>query len=154
MKITLVRSLSLILVLFASYSHANDAGRTSPQAGARTYAQNYKDMVLAQCIATAYKDDRQASTDAGSSVTALRDWTNYDWDKHAYDEVVSPLVEKYLARDYHNPLAEAEIKGIQFSLLKCLDLYHSEELATVVKHVVINPMRTYRQDNQPSAEPR
>jgi hypothetical protein len=105
----------------------------SPQAGARSYAQNYKDMVLASCIAQAYTNDKNAGTDAGSSVSAL--------------------VDAYLARDYHNPLVEAEIKGVRFDLLKCLDLYHSKALDRLVKRVVINPGRSYRQDNPAPAKP-
>lgn len=153
MKNGLARNLLLIVVLFASVSHAKDEVLHSPQAGTRTYAQNYKDMVLAECVATAYNKEQQATADAGSSASALRDWTYYDWDKHPYDNVVTPLVEKYLARDYHNPLVESEIKGVRFDLLKCLDLYHSEEMDLLVKRVVINPKRTYRQDNPQSAKP-
>ena len=33
----------------------------SPQASARTNAQNYKDMVLATCVVNAYKGDKHAS---------------------------------------------------------------------------------------------
>lgn len=59
------------------------------------------------------------------------------------------LVDRCLARDYSNPLAEPEIKGVRFDLLKCLDLYHSKELDAQVRQLVINPKRTYRQDNPP-----
>lgn len=138
------------LALLASTGHAKDEAITSPQAGTRTYAQNYKDMVLAECIATAYGKEPKVAMDAGSSASALRDWTYYDWDKNPYD-VVSRLVDKYLARDYSNPLVESEIKGVRFDFLKCLDLYHSKELDSLVKRVVINPKRTYRQDNPPPA---
>lgn len=154
MKTWLARDLLLVFVLFASVSHAKDGVATSPLAGARTYAQNYKDMVLAECVATAYNKERQATTDSGSSASALRDWTYYDWDKHTYNDVVPPLVEKYLARDYHNPLVESEIKGVRFDFLKCLDLYHSKELDSLVKRVVIKPKRTYRQDNPPPVKPK
>lgn len=129
--------------------HAKDQAITSPQAGARTYAQNYKDMVLATCIANAYKNDKGVAIDAGSSVSALRDWTSYDFEKSP--DAVKALVDSYLARDYHNPLVEAEIKGVRFDLLKCLDLYHGRELDAQVKRLVINPKRTYRQDNPPRA---
>jgi hypothetical protein len=119
--------------------------RDSPQAGTRTYSQNYKDMVLAICIANAYKIDQDAFTDAGSSVSALRDWALYDLEK-APDEITA-LVNSYLARDYHNPLVESEVKGVRFDFLKCLDLYHSEDLDKQVKQLVIHPERTYRQDH-------
>ncbi|MFJ3466487.1 type VI secretion system amidase immunity protein Tai4 [Pseudomonas sp. NPDC090201] len=117
----------------------------SPQAGTRTYAQNYKDMVLAICIANAYKDDKNAAVDAGSSVGALRDWALYDLEQ-APDEIRA-LVGSYLARVYHNPLVESEVKGVRFDFLKCLDLYHSAELDQQVKQLVIHPERTYRQNN-------
>ncbi len=119
----------------------------SPQAGARTYAQNYKDMVLATCIANAYADERHAAIDAGSSASALRDWTYYDMEKAP--DAIKSLVDGYLARDYGNPLVESEIKGVRFDFLKCLDLYHSKALQSQARRLVIRPQRTYRQDNPP-----
>lgn len=136
----------LVSIAGLPVAYALDVVQGSPQAGTRTYAQNYKDMVLAECIATAYKNEPVVAKDAGSGASALRDWTNYDWEKNTY-EVVGRLVSQYLARDYHNPLVEPEIKGVRFDLLKCLDLYHSRELDALVKRVVINPKRAYRQDN-------
>ncbi|MFD1556797.1 type VI secretion system amidase immunity protein Tai4 [Paraburkholderia silviterrae] len=133
------------LTLWASIGYAKDEVRTSPQAATRTYAQNFKDMVLATCIATAYKNDKDAAIDAGSSVSALRDWTYYDLDKAP--DAIKALVESYLARDYHNPLADAEIKDVRFDMLKCLDLYHSKELDAQVRRLVSKPNHTYRQDN-------
>lgn len=135
-----------LLILTCTLGHAKDRANDSPKAGSRSYAQNYKDMVLAECVATAYRLDSDAARDAGSSASALRDWTNYDWEEHPYDNV-RRLVESYLARDYKNPLAESEVSGIRFDLLKCLDLYHSKELETQAKRIVIKPMRSYRQDN-------
>jgi len=52
-------------------------------------------------------------------------------------------VNRYLARDYRNPLAEAEVPGLRFDLLKCLDLYHSAELQTQVRRLVLQPQRTH-----------
>lgn len=106
--------------------------------------KNYKDMALATCITTAYKYDVNVGIDAGSSVSALRDWTYYDMEKSPL--AVKALVEKYLARDYTNPLAESQIKGIKFDLLKCLDMYHSKELDALTKKVVTDPNHTYMQN--------
>jgi hypothetical protein len=125
--------------------HAKDETVTSPQAGARTYAQNYKDMVLAECVATAYKNESAVAKDAGSSVSALRDWSYYDLEQSP--DAVRDLIESYLARDYHNPLVESEVKDVRFDFLKCLDLYHSKDLEALVKRLVINPKHSYRQDN-------
>jgi hypothetical protein len=139
-----------VLAVFAfatgpSISHAKDESPTAPQAASRTYAQNFKDMVLSACIAKAYNGDKHAAIDAGSSVSALRDWTYYDMDKAP--DAIEALIDRYLARDYHNPLVDAEIKDVKFDLLKCLDLYHSKELDAAVGRLVIHPNRTYRQDN-------
>ncbi|MFA0997353.1 MULTISPECIES: type VI secretion system amidase immunity protein Tai4 [Pseudomonas syringae group] len=117
---------------------------SSPEGMHRTHAQNYKDMVLATCVASAYKYSENVGTDAGSSVTALREWANYDWE--VGPEKPRELVDDYLARDYTNPLVESEIKGVRFDLLKCLDLYHSKELDAQTKKAVINPTHTDVQD--------
>lgn len=135
-------------LLFTSFCVSAPNAHDSPQAGARTYAQNYKDMVLATCIATAYTSDPDAARDAGSSVSALRDWAYYDLEK-APGEIKS-LVEDFLKRDYSNPLVDSEIQGVRFDFLKCLDLYHSAELDKRVEHLVINPQHTFRQG---SSEP-
>lgn len=121
------------------------ATQGGPEAGARTYAQNYKDMVLASCLADAYQNDK-AGNDIGSSYSALRDWTYFDMDQSTAPR--ADLIKKYLDRDYSNPLAEAEAKGIKFDFLKCLDLYHSDELDAQVKKYVIDPEETYRSKNQ------
>jgi len=131
---------------------AGTALAASPQAGARTHAQNFKDMVLATCLATAYRGDKDAARDAGSSVSALRDWTYYDLEQAP--DAINALVESHLARDYRNPLAEAEVPGIRFDLLKCLDLYHGQELEALAKRLVIHPRRTHRQGNPPPAKAR
>ena len=112
----------LAIMLTASAAFATDRP-SSPQSLGQSYEQNYKDMVLATCVASAYQDDKNAASDAGSSVSALRDWTNYDLEKSP-DEVKA-LINSYLSRNYKNPLVEAEVKGVRFDFLKCLDLYHS-----------------------------
>ncbi|MGF6413096.1 type VI secretion system amidase immunity protein Tai4 [Paraburkholderia sp. MM5482-R1] len=141
---------ALIFGMSACYTKGDQ--RATPQAGARTYAQNYKDMVLATCIATAYRNDKDAAMDAGSSVSALRDWTYFDLEKAP--DAIKTLVDNYLARNYQNPLVESETEGVRFDFLKCLDLYHSKELDAQVKRLVINPRRTYRQDNPLPAKPK
>ncbi|PIT52158.1 hypothetical protein BHC44_07910 [Snodgrassella alvi] len=90
-------------------------------------------MVLAHCIANAYQEGEIASMDAGSSVTALREWTY---------EV--QMVDSYLSRNYLNPSTEIQIKDIKFDFLKCLDLYHSKELDTLGKRVIEHPQETFR----------
>lgn len=120
----------------------------SPQAPSRTHAQNYKDMVLATCIAQAYRNDAGATVDAGSSASALRDWTSFDLEESP--DAVQALVDNYLARDYANPLVEAETRGVRFDLLKCMDLYHSKALDELIKRLVILPTQKNQRRDIPS----
>ncbi|WP_269501448.1 type VI secretion system amidase immunity protein Tai4 [Burkholderia sp. IMCC1007] len=124
---------------------AKEAAQTSPEAGSRTYLQNFKDMVLAQCLATAYKQAPAVSKDIGSSTNALRDWSYYDLERAP--DVVHALVAKYLARDYRNPVVDSEVADVKFDYLKCMDLYHGKELDTAAKKLIPRPGSTYRAEN-------
>ncbi|PIT55613.1 type VI secretion system amidase immunity protein Tai4 [Snodgrassella alvi] len=130
---------SCCLILFPMGCNASSINSMTPEAVNRTFIQNYKDMVLASCIASAYHDDKIASMDAGSSASVLREWTYYNMDKSIDAEI--RIIDSYLSRNYFNPLAEAEIKGIKFDFLKCLDLYHSKELDRLAKKVISHPQR-------------
>ena len=70
---------------------------------------------------------------------ALRQWIDYDMNESIDEEI--RLVNSYLSRDYFNPLAESEVKGLKFDFLKCLDLYHSKELDKLSRKVVPYPQR-------------
>lgn len=65
----------------------------SPEAPNRNFLKNYKDMVFATCIANAYKDDKHAAIDAGSSASALQDWIAYSIDNSIERQIV--LVNSY-----------------------------------------------------------
>lgn len=134
----------LVVILLPNTGYPKDQLNRLPQGGSRNYAENYKDMILAICIATAYKDDPQVAKEAGASAGVLSDWTDYDVDKSP--NAIKSLVDSYLSRHYHDSLY-SEVKGMRFDLLKCLDLYHSKELDAQVKRFVLHPNRTYQQDN-------
>ncbi len=138
--------LILIAVLLICFE-TGLANPHSPEGPTRSYAQNYQDMILASCIARAYKNDSIAGKDANYSASVFVDWTLYDVEKSS--EAIDQLINRFLARDYHNPLVEYQ--GIQFNLLKCMDLYHSRELADQVKKFVPNPRHTFKQDYPPSS---
>ena len=100
----------------------------------RTNAENYKDRALSACLSTAYKGSL-AGEDADITKSAFLEWTYYDDDKG--NPATDQLVEKYLRRDYSNP-AEG-YAGAKFNLLKCLDMYHSQELDDQVRKYVPHP---------------
>ncbi|WP_238531902.1 type VI secretion system amidase immunity protein Tai4 [Achromobacter arsenitoxydans] len=137
--------MSIAIASVAPWGYAQRAESTPPEAYKRTYAQNYKDMVLATCLTNAYQSSLDAGKDIGSSVSALRDWTYYDLEQHP--AAVQSLIKRYLARNYFNPLAEAEIKDVRFDFLKCLDLYHGEELDSLAKALVFDPDQTSQRAN-------
>lgn len=137
-----MRVICLLLVFVVMSAPALAAG--GPDAGARTYGDNYKDMVLAECITAAYRSAALVAKDAGSSAAALSEWTNHDIEQAT--PAIRQLIAAYLARDYTNPLAETEQAGIRYDLLKCFDLYHSQALAAQVKRYVGTPKRRFRQD--------
>ncbi|WP_412527986.1 type VI secretion system amidase immunity protein Tai4 [Burkholderia lata] len=129
---------------------AKDAAPASPEAGSRTYIQNFKDMVLADCLATAYKREPGVSKDIGSSTSALRDWTYYDMERAP--DVIQALVSKYLARDYRNPIVESEVRDVKFDFLKCIDLYHGKELDAAAKKLVLRPNSTWLTEHSPKPQ--
>ncbi|MDR2852798.1 MAG: type VI secretion system amidase immunity protein Tai4 [Burkholderiaceae bacterium] len=137
-----------VLVAVFSVGNVYAAGQGNfkerlPDVAWRTYAQNYKDLVLASCIAQAYSAEPQAAADAGATAAGLDStWTRYDPEKGSGE--IDKLVGQFLARDYpsiHGP-------KIRLDLMKCFDLYHSKELQTMVKRLVIQPKRSYVQDNR------
>lgn len=107
----------------------------TPGSSARSSASNFKDMVLAICIARSQPG--QAAADAASSASALVEWTRYDAEESA-DEI-DRIVSRFLSKDYRNPLGEHEGAIAEFNLLKCLDLYHSRDLNSLTKRVVVFP---------------
>lgn len=135
-------SVPLMVGLVAAISacvvpHANAGASDTPRAMTRSNGSNFKDMVLAVCLARIYQADGTAAGDAASSSRALVEWTLYDADKGP-DEI-DRLVEQFLRKDYRNPVGDVPGETSKFSLLKCLDLYHSKEMDGLVKRVVIKP---------------
>lgn len=133
---------SCLLGLSQTVVYAQDENHRGPHAAERTYAQNFKDMVFANCLAEAYDDDKQTVRNLASSHAALIDWTYFDMDKAP--EVVADLVQRYLSLDYTNPFAEHEAPGLRFDFLKCLDLYHSDELEELTHEMVPEPESSIR----------
>lgn len=146
MKVLQYIGAGLSLAFMTLTGQAAQQDNRGPQAASRTHAQNYQDMVLAQCLAQAWRDVPQATRDAGSSASALRDWTVYDLE--ASPIAVQALIDRYLGRDYSNPIVESEVPGIRFDFLKCMDLYHSQALQKLAAQVVLQPGNTARKIRQ------
>lgn len=130
----------IIIILIAFFTAGTSAAADKkigdiPNAALRTNGQNYKDMMLAGCIARAYEKDIASYKDAGSTASALRDLTVFDVEEST--AAINALVAQYLERDFHNPMEGFE--GVQFKLLKCLDMYHSKALDAQVKKFVKRP---------------
>lgn len=112
------------------------ATATSPPAE-QGGGQNFKDMVLAICIAEAYRHEAQPAKDAGRSAEMLRQ-SAHDA-KPATKREIFLLIDEYLQRDYFDPITAWQVHGLRFNLMKCLDLYHSEALEHVTQAQVDPP---------------
>ncbi|MDO5680132.1 MAG: type VI secretion system amidase immunity protein Tai4 [Pelistega sp.] len=126
----------------------NAAARQWPPATAsRSYAQNYKDLALIQCIGTAYKDHPEVAKDIGASASVVFAWSDYDLEESTGK--VPELVEQYLARHYElKPDRISERASMpRADLMKCLDMYHGPELETFIKLYVPHPERSFEDDN-------
>ena len=103
------------------------------EARSRSSVENFKDQVLAMCLAEAYRHDPAPSKDLRAAVKLLGRTAGYD--PRLVDEYVTPLVDPYVQRDYFNPLAESEVRGIRFDFLKCLDLYHDPLMDLLIRRL-------------------
>jgi hypothetical protein len=127
---TVKRVISCLVLCMSIHVHAADL-IAAPNL---TNAENYKDRALASCIATAYKGSA-AGEDADTTKSVYLEWTYYD--ETNANPAVDELVKKYLHRDYSNPLEG--YSSAKFSLLKCIDMYHSKELDSQVRKYVPHP---------------
>jgi len=130
------RGLIASLLLSAGVSAA-----PQPDAASRTYAQNYKDAAMALCIAKAYASEPAAGKDASASAGGFDNWSEYDAEKGAGK--MGELADRYLAGEYHSHQGS----DVKLNLMKCIDMYHSAELAKQVKDFVPHPERSWAQDH-------
>lgn len=142
----MIRGLFVSLAMLAACTHSSPrplvARPELPAAALRTYGVNYKDMMLAVCIETAYKAAPVAAQDARDTAGALTEWTRYDVESAtAVDE---KIIDRYLARTYRGK----EDPNVRLDLLKCLDMYHSPELETRMRQYVDRPSATYATEQQ------
>lgn len=83
----------------------------------------YRNFTLAVCTGTAYeKDSKKIATDAGKAATGYSEFSHIDL--AAFDES-RKLAIKWLAKDYKSK------HGGQIEIMKCIDLYNSQELKTL-----------------------
>ncbi len=129
---TITRLFGLFLLSFTLTALAGNSDM--PDIRTRTNAENYRDRALAYCIATAYKGS-PAGQDASFTTSAYLEWTEYDYDRG--NQAVDKLTAKYLSLEYTG--SDEGYAGAKFNLMKCIDMYHSPELAKQVRKYVANP---------------
>lgn len=134
-SVAIVFAIAGFIALSGKAAHARPP--ETPGSAVRSSASNFKDMVLAICIARSQQGE--AAADAASSANALVEWTRYDAEKSP--EAIDPMVNRFLSKDYRNPLGEHDGSAPEFGLLKCLDLYHSRDLDSLTKRAVLPAAR-------------
>lgn len=124
------RAVLLSILLGAATAHA---GTDQVAALTRNNATNFKDRALAFCVARGYTDT-PAGEDAASTGGVFLDWTYFDL---AANDELDALIARYLQRDYSTPIEG--FSDAKFTLLKCIDFYHSPELDQLVRNYVHHP---------------
>ncbi|MFC0587049.1 T6SS amidase immunity protein Tai4 family protein [Ralstonia solanacearum] len=119
--------------------------------GCRPYLRAERSGYGADHLHRQRRSDKDAATDAGGSVSALRDWPLLQHGKSP-DAIRSP-VERYRLRNA-NPPADAEVKELRVDFRKYLDLYHGSELEAPARRIVIHPGLIYRHDSPSHAAPK
>lgn len=99
----------------------------------KPYTQVVKDMVLVRCIAQVAESDSAFSLDAASSANALREWVPFDIENG--NEKVNALIQRF--KDIPNQFHTESKQSVKDSTLNCLRLYHSPELDTLAKEVLV-----------------
>lgn len=130
----MTRTLCTAVLLFLSTLTASATAGDTVTATQRTNAENFKDRALGACISSAY-DGSPAGKDASITTSVFLEWTYYDFERA--NPAVEDLAEKYLRRNYANPVEG--YAGAEFKLLKCLDMYHSKDLNDLVRRYVPHP---------------
>jgi type VI secretion system (T6SS) amidase immunity protein Tai4 len=86
-------------------------------------AQYLKNFALSRCIALGYKSD-EAVKDSSAAAGGYLELGSFPME--AYEEA-DLLAKKFLAREYKGK------HGEKLTLMKCIDLFHSEELEQLTK---------------------
>ncbi len=89
-----------------------------------TPVQNLKSYALTICLARGFPDNKALTTETHAAARAYIDFGKFGID--AYNEAAA-LAHRFVAQHY-----ESE-HGEKLTVLKCLDLFHSKELATLAQ---------------------
>ncbi|WP_129544458.1 T6SS amidase immunity protein Tai4 family protein [Serratia sp. 1D1416] len=139
------KSLSFLFFIFsncalAQKSHEAPIAGWPPQTAYRSYLQNYKDIALTYCISVAYKTSPEASKDAIASSNGIDAWSYYTIRDE--ESPIIALTKRYLQQNYN-----AKDGKIRLDLMKCMDMYHSEDLDKLAKDYVQRPNDNWVKDN-------
>lgn len=107
--------------LFASHAFADD--HAIMQRG-YSPAESFKNFALSQCVANGFQQQADIQKDAQIAAGGYLEIGHYPIE--AYEEAVT-LSKQFLAREYRT------MAGQSLTLMKCIDLYHSDELAALVE---------------------
>jgi hypothetical protein len=127
---------------FAEENEATPATKTPLKEGPRyrTHAENYKDMILARCIARVYGEEGRAGRDAYGVASRLFESTCYDMETTDADDGAGELIGRYIGFDYRSRHFTQETGiDVPFNLGKCIELYRSKALEEHVRKHVCEP---------------
>ena len=118
-------SAAIALLTFAVTS----AAQTAPPR--QSAAENFMNYALSTCLADGYKSE-EVVKDAAASARGYLELGDLPLEAHTE---ATALGREFLKRDYQS------ISGQPLVLMKCLDFYHSKELASLAKKYGKHPRK-------------
>jgi len=86
-------------------------------------AEYLKNYALSVCIAEGYSA-KEVKNDAAAAARGYMEFGDYSLEAHT---AVRALAKEFLAKPYDN------MSGEPMTMAQCIDLYHSQELNTIIK---------------------
>ncbi|CAI0807134.1 Uncharacterised protein [Serratia ficaria] len=115
--VTKIKSLCVAsLMLFSNIQIANAKEHYTPE----EYLKNY---ALSVCVADGYSA-KEIKNDAAAAARGYTEFGDYSLEAHT---AVRALAKKFLAKPYDSQ------SGEPMTMVKCIDLYHSQELSAIIK---------------------
>ena len=104
------------------------AGQGLAQSEVRSYSQKtlLKNWALSSCLARVY-EDQNTRDDASAAAAAYLEFGRQPIEAY---ESLERLVEKYASRKYFGSIQS------DFNTMKCIDLFHSRELDSLVRRLL------------------
>lgn len=107
----------------------------------RPYIETFKDMALSTCVARAYAAAPKVKSDGEAAASGYLEFGDFDVERGG--EPLAALINRYLDRRY----GSFQGPSVKLNMMKCIDLYHSDELDALGRRYVLHPRQSYEREH-------